>query len=348
MVISINPSQSWQGNDGPWSTFTLGIGTPAQWVQVLISTTGVQPWVILSQGCTPTDPPTCGKSRGNIFYINQSSTWQDEGLYELDLELNLGYTGSGDFGYDTLSLGLLGTGLPNMSHQVIAGIAAKDFYLGSWGISPYPTNLTTLDDPKPSLMSDLKEKNLISSLSYGYTAGAQYRLKGVLGSLTLGGYDASLFTPSSTSFGFAADTSRDLVVGIKSISMSQSAMPTVDLLPTSILSFIDSTVPQIWLPIDACHEFERAFGISYDDGTGLYLVNDTLHDSLVARDASLTFTIATDTTSDEIVNITLPYASFDLHVSYPIVQNGSSRYFPIRRAENSTQYTLGRTFLQEA
>lgn len=173
-------------------------------------------------------------------------------------------------------------------------------------------------------------------------------LKGVLGSLTLGGYDASLFTPSSTSFGFAADTSRDLVVGIKSISMSQSAMPTVDLLPTSILSFIDSTVPQIWLPIDACHEFERAFGISYDDGTGLYLVNDTLHDSLVARDASLTFTIATDTTSDEIVNITLPYASFDLHVSYPIVQNGSSRYFPIRRAENSTQYTLGRTFLQEA
>ena len=131
--------------------------------------------MILSQGCTPTDPPTCGKSRGNIFYINESSTWQDEGFYELDLELNLGYTGNGDFGYDTLSLGLLGTGLPNMSHQIIAGIAAKDFYLGSWGISPYPTNLTTLGDPKPSLMSDLKEKNLISSLSYGYTAGAQYR-----------------------------------------------------------------------------------------------------------------------------------------------------------------------------
>lgn len=173
-------------------------------------------------------------------------------------------------------------------------------------------------------------------------------LKGTLGSLTLGGYDASRFTPSSLSFGFAADTSRDLVVGIKSISMSQSAKPTINLLPTPILSFIDSTVPQIWLPVDACQEFERAFGISYDNATGLYLVNDTLHESLVARDASLTFTIATDITSDETVNITLPYASFALHVSYPIVKNGSSIYFPIRRAENNTQYTLGRTFLQEA
>lgn len=130
--------------------------------------------------------------------------------------------------------------------------------------------------------------------------------------------------------------------------MTESSKPTTDLLPTAILSFIDSTVPQIWLPIDACQEFERAFGISYDNGTGLYLVNDTLHDSLVARDASLTFTIATDTTNEETVNITLPYASFDLRVSYPIVPNGSSRYFPIRRADNSTQYTLGRTFLQEA
>lgn len=173
-------------------------------------------------------------------------------------------------------------------------------------------------------------------------------LRGILGSLTLGGYDASRFTPSIPSFGFAADTSRDLVVGIKSIAMSESAKPTTNLLPTAILSFIDSTVSQIWLPVDACHEFERAFGISYDNGTGLYLVNDTLHDSLVARDASLTFSIATDATSDETVDITLPYASFDLQVSYPIVQNGSSRYFPIRRAENSSQYTLGRTFLQEA
>lgn len=130
--------------------------------------------------------------------------------------------------------------------------------------------------------------------------------------------------------------------------MTGTAKPTTNLLPTAILSFIDSTVSQIWLPVDACREFERAFGISYDNGTGLYLVNDTLHDSLVARDASLTFTIATDTTSDDTVNITLPYASFDLQVSYPIVQNGSSRYFPLRRAENKTQYTLGRTFLQEA
>ena len=42
----------------------------------------------------------------------------------------------------------------------------------------------------------------------------------------------------------------------------------------------------------------------------------------------------------------LPYAAFDLQASYPIYLNATD-YFPIRHA-NDTQYTIGRTFLQEA
>lgn len=38
---------------------------------------------------------------------------------------------------------------------------------------------------------------------------------------------------------------------------------------------------------------------------------------------------------------------FDLEASYPIYPNATS-YFPIRRAANDSQYTLGRAFLQEA
>lgn len=49
----------------------------------------------------------------------------------------------------------------------------------------------------------------------------------------------------------------------------------------------------------------------------------------------------------ESVEITLPYAAFDLTVAYPIEFN-STNYFPLKRAANDTQYTLGRTFLQEA
>lgn len=163
-------------------------------------------------------------------------------------------------------------------------------------------------------------------------------------SLTLGGYDASRFVPSNITFSFASD--RDLVVGIQSILVDGTAR---ELLPTSILASIDSTVPHIWLPLEACREFERAFGISWDPASDLYLVNETTHQALLAQNANLTFKIGSQRSSPDSIDINLPYASFDLQVldTYPNIAS-STRYFPLRRAANDTQYTLGRTFLQEA
>ena len=162
------------GNDGPWSTFFLGFGTPPQYTRVLISLNVVQPWPVLPQGCIPTDPVDCHLKRGSLFYTNESSTWQDQGNYTLEFEKNLGIDDNGDFGYDTLTLGLPGTGAPSVEKQIVAGIAAKDIYLGLWGVGARPTNLTSLNNPYPSLMTTLKEKGLVPSISYGYTAGAQY------------------------------------------------------------------------------------------------------------------------------------------------------------------------------
>ena len=142
---------------------------------MLISLTAVQPWPILPQGCIPTDPVDCQLNRGGLFRTNESTTWQDEGLYTLEVEKSLGFYGNGDFGNDTLTLGLPGTGAPALKSQMIAGIATKDFYIGLWGLGPRPTNLTSLNNPQPSLMSNLKESGLVPSISYGYTAGAQYR-----------------------------------------------------------------------------------------------------------------------------------------------------------------------------
>jgi hypothetical protein len=47
------------------------------------------------------------------------------------------------------------------------------------------------------------------------------------------------------------------------------------------------------------------------------------------------------------VNITFPYAAFDLTASSPLVDN-TTRFFPLKRAVNESQYTLGRAFFQEA
>lgn len=334
----------------------LGFGTPPQYVRVLVSTTCPQAWAVDPQGCTPLDSSDCPSNRGGIFNRNKSSSWQDQGLYELDQQKNLGFTGNGDFGLDSLTLAYPGSGTGHITidNQILATIATKDFYLAAWGIAPRPTNLTTsaaseggstFANSHQSLLSTLKQENRIPSLSYGYTAGASYRLNQVAASLTFGGYDASRFVPSNLTLNLGADNSRDLLVGLQSISVIGSSHR---LLPTPVLAFVDSTVPHLWLPLEACKVFEDVFGISWDPTSDLYLVNETTHQALLAQNASLVFTIGAGTQSLVTTNITLPYASFDLQLSnsYPNVTN-STRYFPLRRAANETQYTLGRAFLQE-
>ena len=176
---------------------------------------------------------------------------------------------------------------------------------------------------------------------------ASLGLKRVLGSLTLGGYDESRFTPNDLTFSFAPDNSRDLVLGVQSIVSTSGDGVIKSLLPAGILAYVDSTVPQIWLPIEACQAFEEAFGLVYDEKAQLYPVNDTLHDALVAQNPSITFVLGQLQTGGKTVNITLPYDSFDLEATPPFVSK-KTRYFPLKRAENDTQFTLGRTFLQEA
>ncbi|KAI4258770.1 MAG: hypothetical protein LQ352_001079 [Teloschistes flavicans] len=253
---------------------------------------------------------------------------------------------SGNYGFDTLALGYQGSGGPTVNHSVVAGISTKDFYLGSIGLSLQPINFTTFDNPSPSLLRQLKSTNQIPSLSYGYSAGAPYRLKKAPGSLTLGGYDSSKFTPNDVNFSFANDVSRDLVVGLQSIEYSEAANRGGTLMSDGILTFIDSTIPHIWLPLVVCQAFERAFGLRYDNATDLYLINSTTHDALKEQNPSISFILGNSVQGGITVNITLPYASFDLQVSSPIVTQ-ATRYFPLRRATNDTQYTLGRTFLQE-
>lgn len=152
----------------------------------------------------------------------------------------------------------------------------------------------------------------------------------------------------------APDSSRDLVVGLQSISSSISSTGTNglttqqrSLLPDPILTFIDSTQPYIYLPVQACQEFEKTLGLAWDSSNDMYSVNDTLHSSLLSKNLNFTFTIGNAIAGGPTVQITLPYASFDLEGRDSFGAD-TPRYFPLQRAVNDSQYTLGRTFLQEA
>ncbi|KAM0470888.1 hypothetical protein ACHAPX_009641 [Trichoderma viride] len=344
--ISVSPSQVFEGVDGPWSSFELRVGTPAQNLRLLPGTSSTQTLVVLPEGCQIIKVNDCANSRGDLFNTTASHTWKDIGLFELGFENSLGFTDNGDFGHDTVGLGYLGSGGPVVNNSIIAGIAGTEFYLGVLALNPRPTNFTTQNEPQQSFMQLLKNSSAIPSLSYSYNAGAPYRLNKALGSLILGGYDTSAYQDTDSSYKFFSDQSRDLSIGIQSISTNASADNTV--LQSDLISmFIDSAVAEIYLPLDACHAFEKAFGLTYNTTLEMYLVSDSLHSKLTKENPAVTFEVTTPITGGSSFNITFPYASFDLTANPPLIK-ATSRYFPLKRAANDTQYVLGRTFLQEA
>lgn len=346
--IAVPASQEFDGNDGPWLSFTVQVGTPPQDVKVLISTASYQTLVVAPEGCTSSDPPDCSSSRGGEFVSSLSSTWSinnitANGTFTLELEGNLGYSGNGDYGFDTVGMSWQGSGTPSLEQQIVGKIATKEFYLGIFGLDPKRTNFTNFNDPVPSYMATLKERNIIPSISWGYTAGNQYRLDTALGSLTLGGYDPSRFIQNDVTFSFNEINTRELTVNINNIFINakHSGAPTTS--TRIIAALIDSTVPYIYLPLDLCKIFEDTLGIEWDDEVQAYLVNDTLHGALQAQNSTVTFSLG-DSSQAQTVNISLPYSAFDLTANYPLVTN-RSRYFPLMRATNESQYTLGRKFL---
>jgi hypothetical protein len=70
---------------------------------------------------------------------------------------------------------------------------------------------------------------------------------------------------------------------------------------------------------------------------------------------SFNFTLTDLALSSTPVNISIPYAAFDLQLRWPAIPNTSlgdanatRNCFPLRQASNSAQYRIGRAFLQEA
>jgi hypothetical protein len=291
--------------------------------------------------------------------VPAKSIWNNTGYYLLGDEIGdtLGISAAGEYGFDTVALSWDSTGT-TLNHTIVANMVAKDYYLGQFGISPRSTNFTTtndnssaLDDPQPSYLSLLKQHKLIPSLSWGFNPGSYSRSQtytNTYGSLILGGYDTGRLSGTPLSIPMGADDGRELIVGIQAIiTQPPGSTAPGSLLSTPLLAALDSTQPYIWLPLETCQLFEKAFGITWNETAEMYLLNSTLHSTLVSQNATITFTLGASTSGGNKMDIVLPYSAFDLTASYPLTLN-STPYFPLKRAANSTQYTLGRAFMQEA
>lgn len=193
-------------------------------------------------------------------------------------------------------------------------------------------------------------------------------------SLTLGGYDANRFEPHDVQFSLNA-TTRQPDVLIRSITASVSdtgraptAWSTSSLLLSSfnesMTATIDSSTPYLWLPPTVCDRFADALNLTWNETLGLYVFsdNDNLERYRSAPDLSFTFTLSSldnrnnfgsPTNMSGIVNITVSSNAFIQSLQYPfenLIEYGAPAipYFPLKRAEEGTRLTIGRSFLQEA
>jgi len=123
-----------------------------------------------------TDVGACESARGGVFNWTESSSFDSVGVFSTYIEQNLGYDGNAQYGFDVVSLGGIGEGGPTLRNTTVGAVAWESFYLGVFGLNPKPTNWTSYENSSPSYMTQLKEQNLIPSVSFGYTAGAPYRM----------------------------------------------------------------------------------------------------------------------------------------------------------------------------
>ena len=115
----------------------------------------------------------------------------------------------------------------------------------------------------------------------------------------------------------------------------------------NLTALVDTTLPYLYLPANICSLFEKAYGIQWNASAQTYMANTSTHQQLVNLSPSVTFILNNNASTPQSINITLPYGAFDLSAGYPIFSQGTS-YFPLRRANSSSQVILGRAFMQQA
>jgi hypothetical protein len=354
--IVATTSPDFLGYDGAWSAVGIRIGSPEQYLSVLPNILDQETWVVGSAGCDGTT--TCANERGGLFTANESSSFKAQGFYDLNFDAQLGNVGLGYYGFDKLSLNDEVTA----RDQIVAIVNSSDYWLGSLGLGVQQTRFTGSENVSPLLSSLVEQTNSIPSRSFGYTAGASYRLKGVPASLVLGGVDANRFQPNDLTFTLSQEYAPVVAINSISVSSGGSSLPgNWNTNPQTLLDSseadlftIDTSTPFLWLPEAVCDSFANALNLTYDETLQLYLFpQNTSAEALVAWNLTFTFAISNLPGSSNETQFTVPYDAFNLQLTYPFPNldaNFSSpptNYFPLRKAANSTQYTIGRAFLQE-
>ncbi|KAI1076822.1 acid protease [Whalleya microplaca] len=367
----IEPSQKWYGIDGNWSSIGLFVGEPAQEIDVTVSTSLSEIWVVEKSGCD--NNALCTAARGGVYDTSASESWSPLGAWQLGTE-DLGLDGNGDYAMETITVnGSVKQSQTSFRRQVVAGINDTDSYTGFFGLGVTPGRFKDYVAQSP-IASLVEQDGIIPSHSYGYTAGAYYGgSRGTPLSLTLGGYDANRFEPHDTKFSLNSTTRqpevlvRAITASVSDVEKAPTSWPSTSmplwLYNESTTAVLDSSTPYLWLPSAICDQFATSLNLTWNETFGLYLFpdNDNLDRFKSSPDLSFTFSLSSADNRDDfgqplevpgVTNITISANAFVQSLRYPfmnIIEYGAPAvpYFPLKRVDDGDPVIIGRTFFQE-
>ena len=175
-------SRKFEGNDGSWSTFIVSVG--GQDFDVLPFTNSLETWVPAADGCPQSAPPNCPSLRGARLVNNVQSAGYKPGVNATQIDViilkpisTLNYcndTVQGVLLTDTVGIGSASGNQPQLQQQLVMSVTDTEYWLGGFGLLPGVGAYA--NPPKDSWLRAYNGTGNLPSCTYGYTAGASYRM----------------------------------------------------------------------------------------------------------------------------------------------------------------------------
>jgi hypothetical protein len=114
----------------------MQIGTPPQFLKMLVSTSNPETLVVDAEGCEAQDTKDCPTDRGSIFEPKNTSTWEGftgGATYPLDDHRGTHVRGNGTYGSDVVHITNRQVNADlemNLPQHIIAQMSTKDYFLG--------------------------------------------------------------------------------------------------------------------------------------------------------------------------------------------------------------------------
>ena len=381
LPLQVPTSSKHYGPDGPWQAVTVFYGDPGQAVD-LYPASVYESIILTNKVCQGVSLTPCGS--GGMFDPANSPGLDDTSIefsdhndgFDVDWSLGaLRIGGNAHFAMDQLTL------LSQQSSKVIPGLSTRLIYnvsitypdgkeyplqLGQLALGGSNTNQTFIVSPGiPNINASLVpgylwEQKVIPSSSYGLHVGSV--VLGMPLSLWIGGYDQSrvLGNISSQSYDVIIDLFAIDLLDI-AIGMDHGGSPFPYKKRENILADGNSSItnaisvamnpgaPYMSLPNSTCAAIAKDLPVTYQAKYGLYFwnVHDPQYTKIVTSPSFLGFTFRASGIKSVNLTVNVPFRLLNLTLNAPLIDK-PTQYFPCQPPQLSSQYSLGRAFLQAA